>query len=391
MLMQKADYIYMITDNILVYQINLPSDFSGNKLREHLNKFDEQFLEIIAGFDKNFLEHFLIISKGKNQEDISEILKKMEKISRMIGPTGNLNYLTPNQIQYILTKLGSLNLNEIKEAKISQLGDEQIQKEFGTGTAYSASSALEQQLASAAFYLQSIGYNIQEIQDKFNEVRQDPSKLDALFTLQPRDIISVPDEIQTRDTPPTRTQPSPTPQSTTIERSQQTQDAIEQHVSSIEHDVSGERAKKVEEILNLIKAHVRDNMNENYERVFKQIHPDRLNKAYKMLKDTKRKSKRMSLYLEWFFCSYLLSNIEVKVEHWQTSSAASHGQTGVYTAGISFSRYDNIIRDFPDHKLAKVINIARRILQSPTKQAIQKLATDLVAETGFDEHLYFTD
>ncbi|MFX1503679.1 MAG: hypothetical protein ACFFDH_22150, partial [Promethearchaeota archaeon] len=105
----------------------------------------------------------------------------------------------------------------------------------------------------------------------------------------------------------------------------------------------------------------------------------------------KRKSKRMNLYLEWFFCSHLLANIEVKVEHWQTSSAAGHGQTGVYTAGISFSRYDNIIKDFPDAKLTKVINIARKILQNPTKKAIQKLATDLVAETGFDEHLYFTD
>ncbi|MFW9900421.1 MAG: hypothetical protein ACFFDY_03930 [Candidatus Thorarchaeota archaeon] len=389
--MQKADYIYMITDNILVYQINLPSDFSGNNLQEHLNKFDDQYLKIIAGFDKNFLEHFLIISKGKNQEDISEILKKMERISLMIAPTGNLNYLTPNQIQYILTKLGSLNLNEIIEARISQLGDEQIQKEFGTGTIYSASSALEQQLASAGFYLQSIGYNIQEIQDKFNEVRQDPSKLDALFTLQPRDIISVPDEIHTTGTPPTRTQPTSATRSNTINRSQQTQDAIEQHVSSIEHEITGERAKKVEEILNLIKAHVREKMNESYERIFKQIHPDRLNKAYKMLKDTKRKSKRTSLYLEWFFCSYLLSNIEVKVEHWQTSSAASHGQTGVYTAGINFSRYDNIVREYSDTELAKVINIARRILQNPSKEAIQKLGQSLIASTGFDEHLYFTD
>ena len=59
--------------------------------------------------------------------------------------------------------------------------------------------------------------------------------------------------------------------------------------------------------------------------------------------------------------------------------------------GISFSRYDNIIRDFPDTKLTKIINIARRILQNPTKKAIQKLAQDLIATTGHDEHLYFTD
>ena len=389
MLMQKSDFIYMITDNIMVYQINLPTDFRGNQLHEHLNSYDEKYLSIIAGFDKNFLEHFLIISKGRNQEDIAEILRKMEKISHMIGPTGNLSYLTPNQIQYILTKLGSLNVNEIKEENISQIADEQIEKEFGT--TYGASSALEQQLSSAAFYLQSIGYNIQEIQEKFNEVRQDPSKLDTLFTLPPKEIISVPTEIQTRDTPPSRVQQPSTTQSTSIDRSQQTQNAIEQHVRSIEHEITGERAKKVEEIMELIKTHVKENMNESYERVFRQMHQDRLTKAYKMLKDPIRKSKRMDLYLEWFFCSTLLSKIELKVEHWQVSSQAGHGQAGVYTAGINFSRYDNIIREFPDPKLTKVVNICRRLLQDPTKNAIQKLATDLVAETGFDEHLYFTD
>ncbi len=387
--MQKTDYIYMITDNIMVYQISLPPEFGGNKLHEHLNKYDEKFLKIIAGFDKNFLEHFLIISKGRNPEDFANILEKMEKISFMIGPTGNLNYLTSNQIQYMLTKLGSLNLKDIKEETISNIADEQIEKEFGT--VQSASSSLERQLSSAAFYLQSIGYSNQEIQEKFNEVRQDSSKLDKLFNLQPKEIYSIPAEIQPRSTPPSRTQQASTTQSTSVDSSQETQNAIDQHVLSIEHEVTGERAKKVHEIMELIKEHVREIMDESYGRVFRQIHPDRLNKAYKMLKDTKRKSKRMELYMEWFFCSTLLSKIEVKVEHWQTSSAASHGSTGVYTAGISFSRYDNIIRDFPDPKLTKVINIARRILQNPTKKAIQKLATDLVAETGFDEHLYFTD
>ncbi|MFX1281952.1 MAG: hypothetical protein ACFFA3_21565, partial [Promethearchaeota archaeon] len=62
--MQKSDYVYMIADNIIVYQITLPEDLQGNKLHAHLNKYDEDFLKIIAGFDKNFLEHFLIISKG---------------------------------------------------------------------------------------------------------------------------------------------------------------------------------------------------------------------------------------------------------------------------------------------------------------------------------------
>lgn len=389
--MQKSDYIYMISDNIMVYQITLPEDLQGTGLQMHLNNFDENFLKIIAGFDKNFLEHFLIISKGNNQGELSETLKKMEKISFMIGPTGNLNYLASNQIQYILTKLGSLKLNEIKEGKISEIADEQLEKEFGS--TYSTSSALENQLASAAFYLQQIGYSRQEIQDKFNEVRQDPSKVETLFTLPPKEIMSMPPELQQRSTPPSRSNPSQSTnqQPQTVDTSQATENAIDQHIQAIQHEVTGERAKKVEEIIQLMKDHVRENMNERYERVFRQIHPERLNKALKMLQSTKRKSKRMNLFMEWFFCSTLMSKIEVKVEHWQTSSAASHGTTGVYTAGIDFSRYDNIVREFPDGKLTKVINISRRILENPTKKAIQKLGQDLIAETGFDEHLYFTD
>ncbi|GAI92889.1 unnamed protein product, partial [marine sediment metagenome] len=83
--MQRSDYVYMIADNIMVYQITVPSDLEGNMLHEHLNNYEEKYLKIIAGFDKNFLEHFLIISKGKKQGDLAEILKKMEKISYMIG------------------------------------------------------------------------------------------------------------------------------------------------------------------------------------------------------------------------------------------------------------------------------------------------------------------
>jgi hypothetical protein len=307
----------------------------------------------------------------------------------MIAPTGNLSYLSSNQIQYILTKLGSLKVNEIKELNISQLADEQIQKEFGTGGA--ASTALENQLSSAAFYLQSIGYDNDEIQERFNDVRADPSKLDTLFTLPPKEIYSMPSEIQPRSRPPSRSSPSATPQQVSTEPNQGTQDAIAQHIQAIQHEITGDRAKKVDEIMELIKAHVRENMKENYEKVFRQIHPDRLNRALKMLKTTKRKSQRMSFYLEWFFSSTLLSKIELKVEHWQVSSAASHGSAGVYTAGIDFSRYDQIVREFSDNKLGKVINITRRILQNPTKDAIQKLGQDLIAETGFDEHLYFTD
>ncbi len=387
--MQKSDYVYMIIDNIMVYNINLPTDFEGHKINEHLNKYDEKHLNIVAGFNKNFLEHFLIISKGKNPADLDEILKKMEKISLMIGPTGNLHYLSSNQIQYILTKLGSIKLNEIKEANISKLADEQLEKEFGPS--YSTSAALENQLASAAFYLSNLGYSSQEIEDKFREVRQDPSMLDNIFTLPPKEIYNMPSELQQESPSTSSSQNNLSSQEVPTIDSQEMQNVIAHHIESIEHDITGERAQKVEEILQLIKAHVKDKMTDYYERVFKQIHPDRLNRAYKWLKDTKRKSKRMDLYLDWFFCSALLSKIELKVEHWQVSSSAGHGSAGVYTAGINFGRYDQIIKDFSDGKLTKVIHLARRILQNPTKKAIQKLGQDLIAETGFDEHLYFTD
>ena len=384
--MNKEDYIYLIIDNILVYNINLPTEFQDKGLNSHLNKFDENNLVIIAGFTKNFLEHFLIVSNGKTQQDVAELLKKMEKISYMVGPTGNLSYLASEQIEHILTKINSLKVNEINEEKISLLADDQLREQFGGAGNYSTSEALENQLSSAAFYLMNMGYSREDIQQRFNEVRQDPTKLEALFNLQQREIYSMPSEIQqgSSASPPSH-------QETSIDQSQDLNETIARHIQSIHQEITEERAQKVEVILEQIKAHVRDNMSELQQKVFEQMHPDRLNRALKTLKTTKRKSKRMNLYIEWYTASLLLSKIELKVEHWQVSSTTGHGSAGVYTAGLDFSRYDNIIREFSDGKLTKVINIAKRILQKPTKKAIQKLGQDLIAETGFDEHLYFTD
>jgi hypothetical protein len=383
--MNKTDYLYMILDNVLVFNINLPSEFQGNGLNDHLNNFDEYGLKVIAGFNKNFLEHFLRMSGGKNQKDIEDTLKKMEKISYMIGPIGNLSYLTPEQVNYILKKMNSLKLEDINEEKISLIADDLLREQFGASGNYSASDALENQLASAAFYLMNMGYSREEIQEKFNEVRQDHKKLGELFTLPQKEIYSMPTEIrETSVSPPANLESS-------IDENQSINDAIARHVQSIHQDITAERAQKVDEILQEIKAHAKDNMSDLQEKVFRQMHPDRLSRALKILKTTKRKSKRMELCLEWFTVSFLLSKIELKVEHWQVSSSAGHGNAGVYTAGIDFSRYDNIIRDFPDAKLTKVINIARRIVQNPTKKAIQKLGQDLIIETGHDEHLFFTD
>jgi len=384
--MNKTDYLYMILDNILVFNINLPPEFQGNGINDHLNKFDEYGLKVIAGFNRNFLEHFLRISMGKTQNDIKDALKKMEKISYMVGPIGNLNYLTPEQVDHILTKIQTLKFEEINEEKIGLVADDLLREQFGAPGNYSAADALENQLSSAAFYLMNMGYSREEIQEKFNEVRRHPSKLGELFTLPQKEIYSIPTEIEQSSTvsPPSSSESE-------AENNQGINDVIARHVQSIHQDITEEKAQKVDEILQEIKAHVKDSMSELQEKVFRQMHPDRLNRALKMLRTTKRKSKRMQLYLEWFSESFLLSKIELKVEHWQVSSSAGHGSAGVYTAGIDFSRYDNIIREFPDNKLTKVVNITRKILQNPTKKAIQKLGQDLIAETGFDEHLYFTD
>ncbi len=384
--MNKTDYLYMILDNILVFNIKLPPEFQGNGLNGHLNKFDEYGLKVIAGFNKNFLDHFLKISRGKTQNDIKDALKKMEKISYMVGPIGNLNYLTPEQVDHILTKIQTLKFEEINEEKIGLVADDLLREQFGAPGNYSAADALESQLSSAAFYLMNMGYYSEEIQEKFNEVRRHPSKLGELFTLPQKEIYSIPTEIEQSSTvsPPSSSESE-------ADNNQSINDVIARHVQSIHQDITEEKAQKVDEILQEIKAHVKDSMSELQEKVFRQMHPDRLNRALKMLRTTKRKSKRMQLFLEWFSESFLLSKIELKVEHWQVSSSAGHGSAGVYTAGIDFSRYDNIIREFPDNKLTKVVNITRKILQNPTKKAIQKLGQDLIAETGFDEHLYFTD
>ena len=68
--MQKLDYIYMIIDNVTIFNIQLPSALEGGKLNDHLNTFDEKILKIVAGFSQVFLEHFLIVSKGQSQKEL---------------------------------------------------------------------------------------------------------------------------------------------------------------------------------------------------------------------------------------------------------------------------------------------------------------------------------
>ncbi|MHA1292356.1 MAG: hypothetical protein ACTSQJ_06775 [Promethearchaeota archaeon] len=386
--MHKTEYIYMIVDNILAFNINLPPELQGNNLNEYLNQYDEKILGILAGFNKILLEHFLIVSKRMNRNELELILKKMEKISHMVGPTGNLNYLGSEQIEYLLKNLEQLKFEDITEEKVSLIADELLEKQFGTQT-YDQNLAFENQLASAKFYLIEMGYSNQEIEEKLDQIRQDPSKLDAIFNIPRKEIYSLPPELEqggaASSTATTRGQQS------SIDQIPGMENILNNYIQQIQRDHPPERAQKVADILDQIKAHVREQWNDNYEQVYRQMHPDRLKRIYKELKSTKRKSKRMPLLLEWYFCSHLIENIEFKVEHWQVSSSASHGRTGVYTAGILFSRYDPIIREFSDGKLAKVVNITRRILRTPSKKVIQKLGQDLVAETGFDEHLYFTD
>ena len=237
--MNKSDYIYMILDNVLVYNINLPQGFQGNGLDNHLNKFDENNVKIVAGFNKNFLEHFLIVTKGKSQNDVVDLLKKMEKIAYLVGPIGNLSYLGNDQVDYILTKINDLKIDEINEEKISLVADDQLRQQFGGGGNYNSSEALENQLASAAFYLMNMGYSREDIQQKFNEVRQDPSRLDSLFNMQQREIYNLPSEIQQSSSTS-----APSPQETSIDQSNGLNASIAQHIQSIHQDITEERAQK---------------------------------------------------------------------------------------------------------------------------------------------------
>jgi len=388
--MEKSDYIQMIIDNIMVFDLKLPNQLNGiPHLRNRLNQYDVNKLKIIAGFNQNFLDFFLKHYMEKKSDQIRDEIKKMEKMSYLCGPTGNLTYLTPDQIDYVLNKIDQIALDDINEQTINKIADEQLEEEFGGNTPqYSQQQSVENQISSAKFYLKEIGYTSEEINKKIEEVRADPSKLDELFTLPPKEIYNIPSELEQA---PSDNPTSHSSVESTGQESEEGSNIIEDHIESIQRNISDERAEKVNQIIEDIKGHVREKMTENYESVFRQMHPDRLKRAYKFLKDTKRKHDRMDLYLEWFFSTHLLENIELKVEHWQVSSQATHGNVGVYTAGTSFSRYDPIIRDFSDSKLSKVIKIARKILKNPTKKRIQKLGQDLISETGFDEHLYFTD
>ncbi|MBD3255563.1 MAG: hypothetical protein GF383_10750 [Candidatus Lokiarchaeota archaeon] len=392
--MQKSDYITIINENVIVFDINLPQQFRDSSLTTYLNKFNEEDLKKIAGFNKVLFTHFFKISSKQPIDKVKDILDKLEKLAYMVSPVGNLNYIGPKQIEYILGKIEELDIKDINEVKVSKLADQQLESEFGSQNQYDTTQALENQLANARFYLSSIGYPEEEINQKIEEVRSDPSKLDVLFTLQQKEIYSVPTEIANTALNQSDSASSSSGSAETElspEEAAKTEEIIDQHIRSLHQETSEERAQKVEEIMERIKKNAKDKLTERYEKVFRQMHPDRLNRAQKILKDTKRKSKRFDLLQDWFFCSHLLSSIELKVEHWQVSSQAGHGNAGVYTAGIDFSRYDNIVREFSTGKLEKVIRVAKRILRTPSKRAIQKLGQDLVAETGFDEHLYFTD
>ncbi|MBY9006463.1 MAG: hypothetical protein KGD63_06865 [Candidatus Lokiarchaeota archaeon] len=386
--MEKQDLIHFIIDNVSVFNLNLPEELKEYlKFETYLVSFNENILNIIAGFNEYLLSHFLNSLISKNKEETLIDLKKMEKISHFIGPTGNLYYLLPEQINYILDQLDNFKLDDINEDKINLIADELLQKEFGNDDmGYTQNQALENQIYSAQFYLKQIGYSLKEINERIEIVRKDPLKINELFNLPPKEIINLPPELQGSSSISGQNLDDGEEDLT-----EEGQAIIDQHIQSIQHEISNERVQKVNKILDEIKLHVKDKMTDNYEKVFKQLHPDRLQRALNFLKETKRKDKRMDSYLDWFFSTHLLENIEFKVEHWQISTHASHGAAGVYTAGVSFSRYDKIIKGFSDSKLLKIVKIARRLLQNPSKKKIQKLGQDLIAETGFDEHLYFTD
>ncbi|GAH07929.1 unnamed protein product [marine sediment metagenome] len=128
--MEKSDYIYMIKDNVSVLGIQLPDHLQGENLEKYLTALPLDTLEHIAGFDKNFLEFFFHKLKGISNQDFTNFLKKINKISYLVGPLGELSYLTEEQIKYILEKIEDLNMEDIVSEKINQIADEFLEKEL---------------------------------------------------------------------------------------------------------------------------------------------------------------------------------------------------------------------------------------------------------------------
>jgi len=384
--MEKSDYIYMIKDNVLVLGIQLPDHLQGENLEKYLTILPLDTLEHIVGFDKKFLEFFFHKLKGISNQDFVNFLNKLNKISYLVGPLGELSYLTEEQVKYILEKIEILKMEDIVSEKINQIADELLEREFG-GSLNQQQLSFDNTLQNIRFYLREMGYPHEEIEQRIKEAGEDPKKLDTLFSLPEKTIYSQPSQ-------PQRTSPGETIGQGLSEGVGGADDTLEFSPQDLRRqvpEITEERAKKVEEIMKLIKEKAKDSLTEDQESIFHEIHPDRLNRINNILKNFNRKSKRFNLLLEWFKLSYYLENIDVKVEHWQVSSQATRSQAGVYTAGIPFGRYDRIVEEFSERKLEKVIKIMNRILANPTKERIQKLGQDLTAETGFDEHLYFTD
>jgi hypothetical protein len=383
--MEKSDYIYMIKDNLIALGIQLPDHLLGENLEKYLISLPTDALAQIAGFDKKFSEFFFIKTKNKSNQEFLEFLNKLTKISYLVGPIGELAYLTEDQVKHIFKKIEDLKIEEITSEKISIIADELLEQQFG-GTINQQQISFENTLQNIRFYLREMGYPHEEVEQKIKDAGDDPDKLDTLFSLPEKTIYTHP------------------PQSQQVTQSETIGQGLSESIRNGEPsgfspqnlrrqvpEISEERAQKVQEIIDEIKQDAKDSLSEDQEAIFHEIHPDRLSRIYNILKKLNRKAKKYNLLLEWFRLSYYLENIDVKVEHWQVSSRATRSQVGVYTAGIPFARYDRIVEDFSERKLEKVINIANRILTNPTKDRIQKLAQDLTAETGFDEHLYFTD
>jgi len=383
--MEKSDYIYMIKDNILGLGVQLPDHLLGENLDKYLIILSVEVLEHIAGYDKKFLEFFFQKLKNLSEQNFLNFLNKLNKISYLVGPLGELAYLTDDQVKHILDKIGDIKLEDIIPNKISLIADELIQQEFGSSVNQEQIS-FNNLLQDVRFYLREMGYPPEEIEQRIKDTGDDKKKIDTLFSLPEKTVY----------TPPPQTQEPSQRETIGQGLSEQVGVGVPSEFSPQDlrrqvPEISEERARKVEEIMVLIQEIAKDSLTEDQEGIFHEIHPDRLNRMYNILKNLNRKSKKFNLLLEWFRVSHYLENIDVKVEHWQVSSQATRSQAGVYTAGIPFGRYDRVVEDFSERKLEKVIKISQRILANPTKERIQKLGQDLTAETGFDEHLYFTD
>ncbi|MFX1449370.1 MAG: hypothetical protein ACFFCM_00925 [Promethearchaeota archaeon] len=163
--------------------------------------------------------------------------------------------------------------------------------------------------------------------------------------------------IPENDVPPFSSPPIPendssTPSDTRVP-SQPPPKSLPENIIAHRQEEVREKMEVVEKILQRAKVHPEAliyGLN-----VMKRIHPDRLDRIIKILKDAKKKD-RIQILFDWFVISQQIEEIEVLVTHWQGIQQGA----GAYQAAIGMARFDNILEDMSNRDLENFIKRARK-------------------------------